>query len=137
MDYYFDKKLAYYVIRNLQQDVLVMLDEPNYWRQQVILANDTREEKAVSYRITDIATGETVGEGSRVLPPASCVADGFIPFDRRFQRMYKITWEGDCQGASHYLAGHPPFDYPQVLSWFRASGLFEEWTDKQRRWEQL
>ena len=137
VDYYFDKKLAYYVIRNLQQDVLVMLDEPNYWRQQVILANDTREEKAVSYRITDIATGETVGEGSRVLPPASCVADGFIPFDRRFQRMYKITWEGDCQGASHYLAGHPPFDYPQVLSWFRASGLFEEWTDKQRRWEQL
>ena len=126
VDYYFQRKLAYFFIRNCQQDVCVMLDEPNSWVQKVVAANDTREDKEIHCQITDIASGEVVFEGAFTARADQSTVIGQIPYVRNRQRFFVIRWHGDAQGCNHYLAGQPPFDLAIYRRWLQESGLYNE-----------
>ena len=63
MDYYFNKKLAYYYIRRVQKPVCVMVDEPKDWHCRVVVGNDSREDASGHYRVWDADSGETLLEG--------------------------------------------------------------------------
>ena len=60
VDYYFNKKLAYYYIRRVQQPVCLMVDEPQDWRVRVVVGNDSREDASGHYRVWDADSGETL-----------------------------------------------------------------------------
>ena len=124
VDYYFNKKLAYEVIKNCQQDVCVMLGEPDAWHQDVVFVNDTRTDKRINCEITDVEQGEVVFSGSFTAKADASVVVGKIPYMRNKQRLFVMRWTGDASGANHYLAGQPPFllaDYRKLLA---ASGLY-------------
>ena len=63
VDYYFNKKLAYYYIRRVQQPVCLMVDEPQDWRVRVVAGNDSRGDARGHYRVWDADSGETLLEG--------------------------------------------------------------------------
>ena len=123
VDYYFRRKLAYHYIKNSQQDICVMLDEPMNWNQRVIVSNDTRTDKRIDCRITDIDTGEAVFAGSFTAPADQSTEIGQIRYARNKQRFFVITWQGDAEGSNHYLAGQPPFDLAAYRRWLELSGL--------------
>ena len=119
VDYYFDKKLAYGVIKNCQQDVCVMLDEPTAWNQDVVIVNDTRHDARITLEIKDVETGEVVFDGSFTAKADASTVVGKLRFKRNLKRMFAITWTGDAKGKNHYLAGQPPFElahYKKLLA---------------------
>ena len=125
VDYYFTRKLAYGFIKNSQQDVCVMLDEPDNWVQKVVISNDTRTDKSISCRVIDIDTGEAVLEGAFIAYADQSTVVGRIPYARNRQRFFTIRWEGDACGQNHYLAGQPPFELATYRAWLQKSGLLE------------
>jgi beta-mannosidase len=126
VDYYYNRKLAYYYIRNSQQDVCVMLDEPDSWNQKVVVANDTRQDKVINCEITDIDTGEKVFKGEFTAYADKSTVIGEMPYVRNKQRFFTIKWKGDACGQNHYLDGQPPFDGSAYKVWLKKSGLYDD-----------
>ena len=63
VDYYFERKLAYYYISRVQQPVCIMVSEPEDWYVKVVAGNDSLDDKTGYYRVWDSDTGETFLEG--------------------------------------------------------------------------
>ncbi len=59
VDYYYDKKLAYYYIKRSQNPFCIMCDE-NDTEMKVYAVNDTREEACVKYKITNQMNGNII-----------------------------------------------------------------------------
>jgi beta-mannosidase len=121
VDYYGSAKAAYPVIRRVQQDICIMLDEPVDSFHEVVAVNDTLEPALLSVLILDgdrpLLAGEfTVPANGRLSLGRVSEAPG--------QTFYSIVW--DCGGKSfknHYLAGPRPFDLAQCRQWYGQEGL--------------
>jgi len=119
VDYYFEKKLAYHFIRRSQQDLCVMLREPEGREQEVVAANDFRCDKQMALSVRDLESGEETFRGEFDVPANSATVLGALPFDPSRQTMYRIEWNSDgVSGHNHYLAGQAPFRLDQYRGWF-------------------
>jgi beta-mannosidase len=125
VDYYFNRKLAYQYIKTSQQDVCVMLAEPDSWKQNIVLSNDTHLDRSIQCRIQDIDTGEILFDERIKAHADRATVIGQIPYLRNRQRFYLISWQGDVSGYNHYLAGQPPFDLAAYRTWLGQSGLYQ------------
>lgn len=110
VDYYYEKKLAYHYIKQVQQPLLLAMAEPLNWNCELRVINDTGAPKALSYRVTAYGGEKTVKQGSINAPTGVTVLDS-IPYTQSEKKIYVIQWEcGAFSGKNHYLAGNPPFD---------------------------
>jgi len=121
VDYYFGKKLAYHYIRRSQVPVCVMIGEPGSGKYlPVVVANDSREEATLHYRIWDAETGETLLDDSFTSPPNQNWQVGRIRTFASQQRLYLIEWKIDQRTfGNHYLSGTPPFNLDQCKRWLK------------------
>jgi len=127
VDYYGVKKLAYGFIKRAQQPLLLALREPFAWRQELVACSDVRQPLAVRYAVRDTGTGEIVLEGEGMAAPDAVTVLGSVPYSQGAQRFYTLSWHSPLgDGASHYLAGNPPFDLAQYLRWLEDAGLRPE-----------
>jgi beta-mannosidase len=127
VDYYFEKKLAWYCIRRAQQPVCLMFREPAGWFQELVAVNDTRNDVEVTYRVRDVDTGQVLVEGRRVAVADGVTVLGKVPYSATAKRFYLIEWEGPRgKGVNHYMAGNPPFDLATYKRWMMAAGFGEE-----------
>ena len=118
VDYYFNKKLAYEFIRRSQQDLCVMLREPDGDTQQIVAVNDLLDEKPITFSVWDLEADREVSTGEGVVPANATALLGEIPFHAGRQTLYRISWSSEnSEGLNHYLAGHPPFDLSQYRVW--------------------
>jgi beta-mannosidase len=118
VDYYFTKKLAYDFIKTSQQPLCLILCEPANFGQALIASNDTREDIALQYTITDLTTDAVVAQGAGIARADSVTALGSIPFSMGAKRFYVIEWTSPAAcGRNHYLAGQPPFDLAHYRDW--------------------
>ena len=121
VDYYGARKLAYEVIKRVQQDVCVMLDEPEDGRQTVVVVNDTLRPVSVDFRVR--AGDGVLLAGSTEIDPNGREILGQVPVSttRDFRQ---IDWTHDgSAGRNHYLAGPRPFDLNAIRSWYRKAGI--------------
>lgn len=110
VDYYFHAKLAYHIISRSQRPVQLMMDEYRNWGHDVWAVNDTLCEVAVTCRVTDGATGETLMEKRCVIPRNGIVKVGQIRTNPAHKRLFILT--GTANGETfhnHYAAGRAPF----------------------------
>jgi beta-mannosidase len=118
VDYYFNKKLAYYYIRRVQQPVCVMVDEPQDWHVSVVVGNDSREGASGHYRVWDADSGETLLEGDYASKANENLEVGTIPVFHSGKRLFLIEWTANGKRyANHYLQGMPPFSIEQYRAW--------------------
>lgn len=118
VDYFFTKKLAFSYLKRSQQNLCLMMDEPENGELSLIVSNDTRDDLPVSYQVYDmtnekklVAAGSAIAQGDR----SACVQK--LPYDGKAQTFYYITWEsGVHSGTNHYLAGRPPYDLDHYLA---------------------
>ena len=90
VDYYFEKKLAFWYLQRVQQPVCLMVGELENWKHAVVLANDTRQAHTVAQ-----------------LPG--------LPGE---QKLYLLEWEAEgLRGRNHYISGFPPFDLQTYRGW--------------------
>ena len=118
VDYYFNKKLAYYYIRRVQVPVCVMVDEPKDWQVKVVVGNDSRENSRGHYRIWNADSGETVLDGNYSVRANENLQVGSIPVFSSDKRLFLIEWTANGKRyVNHYLLGSPPFALERYKSW--------------------
>ena len=116
VDFYFDKKLAYYWLKQSQQPFVIMMDEINNWGSCVYASNCTLENKSGSYRIYDAETDETVAGGKFGVDANKNAEIGKVPVFYSEQKLFIIEWTLDdgTSGTNHYVAGYPKFDFEKI-----------------------
>lgn len=129
VDYYFNKKLAFGFIQRSQQPLCLVLREPANWEQALVACNDTRQDLALTYTITDLSTGKLALESKAVARSDSTTVLASIPFSMGTKHFYVVRWESLLgNGVNHYLAGNPPFELEQYVAWMKQAGMLsDEW----------
>lgn len=129
VDYYFEKKLAYYFIQRAQQPLLLAFREPDNGSIQLVACNDTRQNLNIHYSVKDITSGALIQEATANAELDAVTPLALVPYDAKEQCLYMIEWQSEL-GASknHYLAGAPPFDTALYQDWYRKiySSFFSE-----------
>jgi beta-mannosidase len=124
VDYYFAKKLAFDFIRRSQQDVCVMVREPENGVPEIVAANDSRREVSLDYSIVDVGSGNKVSSGNIRIAANSAVTVEKAAFDPRVQGFQLIRWRsGEVAGSNHFLSGKPPYKLSQYRQWLEAANL--------------
>ncbi|MCQ2392830.1 MAG: glycoside hydrolase family 2 [Kiritimatiellae bacterium] len=120
VDYYGGKKKAYYALRNVQGNQLVLLgDDHVAWA-----VNDRRYPVKGHAVYTDKATGRVLFEGDYTVPANGKTRLGNIPFSG--QGLIEIRYSADGEvGFNHFLYGEPPFKWSDVQAWTRDSPLYK------------
>lgn len=118
VDYYFEKKLAYYMIKKCQEPVCVMLGEMRDWNHPIIIANDTLENVKVEYTVIDLDDDSVVKEGVAEIEPNGIKHVGNIKLFYSDKKCFKIIYKvNGVEKTNHYLAGLPPFSLEQYKAW--------------------
>jgi beta-mannosidase len=121
VDYYGARKLAYAVIKRVQQDVCVMLDEPVGGKQAVVIVNDTLA--PVSAQVKVSCAGRELLSATVEVPANDRRDLGAVPASGT-AAWYEIEWTANgTAGRNHYLAGPRPFDLPACRAWYAAAGI--------------
>lgn len=118
VDYYYDKKLAYYYIKRVQRPIAVMMDELVNWGHKVIIGNDSRDTVTVRYCVQDGDTMDILMSGTVVSPANENICVGYIPEMAGEQKLYLLTWTvDDRKFGNHYISGYPSYDATKMLKW--------------------
>ncbi len=122
VDYYGARKRAYHVVKRVQQDVCVMLDEPEGGLHEVVAVNDTLRSVALEVRVRCLA--EVLLSEGVVVPANGRLSVGAVPASEA-PALYHIEWRGAGGVAyNHYLAGSRPFDVTACRAWYdREAGI--------------
>lgn len=118
VDYYFEKKRAFDSIARVQRPICLMMDELRDWSHRVVLGNDGRVSRLVSYEVRDGETGEIVLSGERVFPANENTCVGEVRVLAGQQRLFLLTWTVDGRRCgNHYITGFPPYDAETMRRW--------------------
>ena len=132
VDYYFTPKLAYHVIRRVQQPLHVMLSEPAEWGHDVVVTNDTLHPESGRIAISDFLTGEQLWEGPFTVEQNTNARAGHFRNSRSRKRLLLLSWNtaDGGHGTSYYLSGAPPHDFEtlrrEYLRLLHATGILPE-----------
>ena len=121
VDYYYDKKLAYYYIKKSQQPVTVLFGEMWSWTHGVAIVNDTLKSVDVEYKVIDLSTDKVVLSGKATVAPNARQTVGSVGAYYSDKTMFKMeyTVDGGEVQTNHYLAGLPPFSLEQYKAWMK------------------
>lgn len=118
VSYDFIKKLAYYYIKRVQQDLCLMFDEIDGWHIRLYASNDTLQPRSGNYRVWDADSGETLLSGTFEAPANESVVIDSLRVSHGQRRLLLMEWESQgVKGVNHYLMGRPPFDFEQYKKW--------------------
>ena len=120
VDYYYEKKLAYDYIKRSSKPFMIMIDEFEAWRNNVIIANSTLTDISGSVRVRDVDSDNILFEKAFTAKANSNTTVGGIEIRCSKKGMLFIEWtldNGEC-GFNTYLYGTPPYrldDYKRYL----------------------
>ena len=116
VDYYGGKKRAYWALRSVQHNQLVMMrDDHSAWA-----VNDRRYPVKGHAKFTDKVSGRVLLECDYEVAANSKTQLGTVPYHGQGL----VTIEYVCDGESlrnHFLYGEPPFKWAQVKDWLGES----------------
>jgi beta-mannosidase len=121
VDYYRNRKLAYWYIRRVQQPVCLMADEPEDWMVRIKAGNDSNAPASGGYRVRLADSGETLLEGRYEVEANGLRELGAIRTPRSMQGLLLIEWDNDGRSyGNHYLVGTPGFSFDKYKGWLKA-----------------
>lgn len=118
-DYYFNKKLAYYYIKRLQQPFLIMLPEPACYRQSIIACNDSNSTVSGRYSIYDAENDQEFAAGDFDLAAGTIKELSSITVCTTDKKLLLIKWQltDNTTGCNHALCGNPQFDLDKCVQY--------------------
>ena len=126
VDYYYAKKLAYYVIRRSQQPICLMFREPHDGKLELVGANEYLQDTSVSYRVTDMATNTTVCQGTALLTKNQASPIAQTEYFADNMHFYLIEWSyGETNGKNYYVSGNAPYSFDLYEKYMKESGMWE------------
>ena len=124
-DYYFNKKRAFYYIKNVQHDVCVMVRDAVDGHYPLVAVNDTREPVSGNVVVKDIVKKKIMYRGSYEMMAngRSVLAD--LPLDKG-QGMLLIEYTVNGKTfRNHFLYGEPPFALEDYKQWIKEIGIYD------------
>lgn len=120
VDYYFNKKLAYYYIKRVQNPICIMITEPENWHAEIKVSNDTLTGHAGKYRVWNGETDETISEGWFQSLSNATAHIANISVSQGEKKLILIEWEiGNVKSYNHYILGHVPADFNRYKDWLK------------------
>lgn len=118
VDYFYEKKLAYYYIKRSQQPFVLMIDEMHDWHYDLVASNDTLKTKKGSYKVYEVMSGKVYCQGDfEVHKNQNLILDN-INLMYSDKLMLVIEWCIDAKTYyNHYLCGYPAFDFESYKKW--------------------
>ena len=124
VDWYFNEKLVYKLIKRSQTPVCLMFDEPKDGAITLIGANDTFRDVAVSYKVTRVSDGKVVAAGEEKLRKNENSSLGKVGCDAGKYEMYLIEWSVDgVEYKNHYVTGHIGMSADRYLEDLKLCGI--------------
>ncbi len=125
-DYYYAKKLAYYVIKRSQQPICLMFREPRDGKLELVGANEYREDVRISYRVRDLKTGAIACAGTALLEKNSAQTVDFTDHLADGMHFYVMEWEsGKHSGRNYYVSAEAPYSFDEYNGFMHESGMWE------------
>ena len=121
VDYYFNKKAAYFYMKRCHQPLLAFVRELKHWAHPVYISNHTRKAARVSLSISDGDTGETLLTGTYDIPAGQTLPVAEVKALVSDQRLLLIRYESEGRiYGNHFITGTPAYDPDTMLRWFEA-----------------
>ena len=112
VDYYFSKKIAYHYIKRSQVPVCMIMREPENWKYECIVDNNTRTDQATAWKIENGDTGKLLAEGKSLARANENTFVANLPMIPGTQEFFIMRWTaGGKSYANHYAAGYIPFSF--------------------------
>ena len=124
VDYYFNKKRAYYYLREAERDVCLFVNDATDGSLVLKAVNDTRREAKGSVTVTDVESGRQVYQGNFTIPRngKATVTQLTAP---QGQGVYLIIYKvGGRTYGNHYLYGKPPYRLNSYRKWMEKTRLY-------------
>ncbi len=126
VDYYFEKKLAYFYIKRSSRPVLPLIGEMGQWGYPVIVSNCSKYDKTVLIEIIDADTDNIVFSKTVDSAPNSSVNIGRIDCYRSQKGMFIIKFTVDGSSfINTYLYGTPEYDLHDYIKWMKKADDIE------------
>lgn len=125
IDYYYNRKLAFFAVKRSQAPLCIMCKEPDYNGViELCAVSDLREDRAITYNVQEMVSGHTVLSGAAIAFSDSVTKIANLQFDCGGFAFYLIKWQAeDTSGVNHYIAGVPPYNYETVVKCLKKSEL--------------
>lgn len=119
VDYFYDKKLAYYFIKRSSRQFIVMMGEnESAGGYPIICANSSRKPVSGKLTVTDAETDRVMFEGDFTAEPNGNTRLGRTPVPYSGKGMMILRWEtGEGTFFNSYLYGTPGFDLSLYKKW--------------------
>ena len=125
-DYYFRKKLAYYVIKRAQQPLGMLFREPEDGKLTLVGANEYARDITADYTVKDMTNGKIVVGGNCIFPGNSAIEITSVPFETDGMHFYLIEWNADGKlWRNHYVSGTAPYNFDVYYDCMCRSGLWQ------------
>ena len=122
VDWYGGKKQAYFALRSVQRNQLVMLgDDHVAWA-----VNDSRHPVKGHAKFTDRESGKVLFDADYEIAANSKTRLGEIPFAGQGLILIEYACDGETL-RNHFLYGAPPFDWTKAKEWMKET---EGWKGK-------
>ena len=129
VDYYFTKKLAYDFIKNSQQPLCLMFDEPDEENKlNLFVANEIPQDKTFSYKVTRINDNVVVCSGEATVNASGILQLDGVTVDPDKKEMFLIEWEYDGNtGYNHFVNNIRGIDFNTYIDFLNKTkiGHFE------------
>lgn len=126
VDWYGVKKLAYHYIKRSQSPFMMMVDEPENGKMNIVAVNDSREIISANYTVKDLCTDKIVASGKVTIEPDQSVAVKEIEeLDHAF---YLIEWESNIgAGKNHHATSlGDKWEYEKYALCMKKAGFYDE-----------
>lgn len=125
-DYYFARKLAFFVIKRSQQAVCLMFREPENGNYCLVAANETLEDVKLSYKITDITDNKIVQSDDAIVSANNVTELGLIQQLKDKSHFYIMEWEyNGNSGKNYYYGAQMPYNFDEYYKYMCESGMWE------------
>ncbi len=113
VDYYFKKKLAFHYLKRVHKPLCGIIAEPEAWNANVLMCNDSRQERTGHLTVTRGLKREVVLDVDFRAPANGNIQVGQIRMPRSENELYLLEWtaNGKERGVNHYISGTPPFSF--------------------------
>ena len=129
VDYYFTKKLAYDFIKNSQQPLCLMFDEPDGNNKiNLFVANEIPQDKTFSYKVTRINDNVVVCSDEATVAASGILQLDAVTVDPDKKEMFLIEWEYDGNtGYNHFVNNIRGIDFNTYIDFLNKTkiGHFE------------
>ncbi len=125
-DYYFARKLAFYVIKRSQQPICLMFREPENGKMTLVGANEHFSAVNITYTVKDLSENKTIASADAILDQNTTTALLDIEAKTDKLHFYVMEWKASgIVGKNYYVSAPVPYCFDEYYRYMQESGMWE------------